>query len=517
MGKIILKIFYIRSGGLKIAVVHKLSISELKTIFHYIGFSCLLLAAALLVPLMVALIYNEPKYFIPFITSAVISALIGILFFKFFKAEIKMTIKCAMIFSTIIWLIASMIGCLPYYLSGELSYLNAYFETMSGFTTTGFTMYANLDAVSFTMQFWRAFSQWIGGIGIILLLLVLFKSTGVDVMRLYTKKVKNKELIALDYSIKSLILIYLLFTGLGIILFKLTGIPVFDSIFYTFTALPTGGFALHNANILFYNSIWVEIVAMIIMMIGATNFALIYTVLKGNWKEYFKDIETKVVYSLIIISTIIVTLVFYYNNVYGNDLLLNFRFALFQMVSAITTTGLQTASYPDILNKWVGVGTFLLTMLMIIGAGSLSTGGGIKWLRFGVLIKGIYLQVKSFMFPSKAVIPTEEIHHVIKISVTDEFIRIISAFVFTYFVIYIISIVIVLIYYPDISMVIFNVASALSNVGINSGIITPFSPTIVKIVFIIDFWMGRLEIFPVLLLIVITINNITNSISKIRK
>lgn len=264
---------------------------------------------------------------------------------------------------------------------------------------------------------------------------------------------------------------------------------------------------MHNTSLLFYNSVWIEIAAMIVMMIGATNFALHYTVLKGNWREYFKDIETKVAYSLIILSTILVTLVLYNNHVYGNDLLLNFRYALFQMVSAITTTGLQTAFYPDLLAKWIGLGTFLLTILMIIGAGSLSTGGGIKWLRFGILLKGISWQVKSFILPGKAVM-AKKIHHVTELKITDDVLRITGAFVFTYFVIYIISVIIVLIYYPDISRVIFEVASALSNVGLGSGIITPDSPAVVKIVFIIDFWMGRLEIWPILLVMVITIQNI---------
>jgi trk system potassium uptake protein TrkH len=380
---------------------------------------------------------------------------------------------------------------------------------MSGFTTTGFSMYSNLDIVSYTINFWRGFTQWIGGLGIIFLLLALLRSTGVDVMRLYLAEGREERLVpSIKHSTRIIVYIYLFFTVIGIILFLAAGMPIFDSIFTTFVSLSTGGFGMHNTSVLFYNNVWIEIAAMIVMMIGATNFALHYTVLKGNWKEYFRDIESKVAYSLIVISTLIVTLVLYSNNVYGHDLLLNFRFALFQMVSAITTTGLQTAFYPDLLSKWIGVGTFLLTILMIIGAGSLSTGGGIKWLRFGVLLKGISWQIKSFILPGKAVM-AKKVHHVTELKITDDILRITGAFVFTYFIIYIISVIIVLIYYPDISRVIFEVASALSNVGLSSGIITPDSPVAVKIVFILDFWMGRLEIWPVLLLIALTINNIT--------
>ncbi len=489
--------------------IHRLSKRELNTILHFTGNVCMLLAVAMLVPLLIALIYNEPRYFIPFIISSIISAVIGVSLVKIFQAEIKMTLKSAMVFSTIIWLVACALGALPYYFSGELSYLNAYFEAMSGFTTTGFSMYSNLDVVSYTINFWRSFTQWIGGLGIIFLLLALLRSTGVDVMRLYLAEGREERLVpSIKHSTRIIVYIYLFFTAIGIFLFLAAGMPLFDSIFTTFVSLSTGGFGMHQTSVLFYNNIWIEIVAMIIMIIGATNFALHYTVLKGNWKEYFRDIESKVAYSLIIISTLIVTLVLYNNNVYGHDLLLNFRFALFQMVSAITTTGLQTAFYPDLLSKWIGVGTFLITILMIIGAGSLSTGGGIKWLRFGVLIKGISWQIKSFILPGRAVM-AKKIHHVTELKITDDILRITGAFVFTYFVIYIISIIIVLIYYPDISRVIFEVASALSNVGLSSGIITPDSPVAVKLVFILDFWMGRLEIWPVLLLIALTINNIT--------
>lgn len=488
--------------------IHRLSRRELKTILHYTGDVCLLLAFAMLIPLIVAFIYNEPKYFVPFIISAIITAFIGLILSKFFKIEKKMTLKTAMIFSTFIWLIACALAALPYYVSGELSYLNSYFEAMSGFTTTGFSMYSNFDVVSYTINFWRGFTQWIGGLGIIFLLLALLRSTAVDVMRLYLAEGREERLVpSIKHSTKIIVYIYILFTFVAVGLFLVAGMPIFDSVFHAFTALSTGGFGMHNNSLLFYNSVWIEIAAMIVMLLGATNYALHYTVLKGNWREYYKDIETKVAFSLIILSTILVTFFLYNHQVYGNDLLHNLRFSLFQMVSAITTTGLQTAFYPDILSKWIGLGTFLITIIMIIGAGSLSTGGGIKWLRLGILIKGISWQVKSFILPGKAVM-AKKIHHVSDLKITDDVIRLTGAFLSTYIIVYLVSVVIVLIYYNDISRVIFEVASALSNVGLSSGILTPNSPALVKIVFIIDFWMGRLEIWPVLLLVAITINNL---------
>lgn len=489
--------------------INRISKKEISTIMHHTGDVCLLLGIAILIPIIISLIYQEPQYIVPFLSAAIVTMLFGAISRKLFKKEGSMSLKVAMVFSTLIWLIVCALSALPYYFSGELSYLNSYFEAMSGFTTTGFSMYSNLDAVSYTMHFWRAFTQWLGGLGIIFLILALLRSTGADVMRLYLAEGRDERLLpSVKHTTRVIVYIYAGFTVLGIILFILAGMPIFDSIFQTFVTLSTGGFGMHNTSILFYNNVWIEIVAMIIMMIGATNFALHFTVIKGNWKEYFKDIETKVAYSLIIISTILVTFMLLKNHIYGTGILENLRFALFQVVSAVTTTGLQTAFYPEILKQWIGLGLFLITLLMIIGAGSGSTGGGIKWLRFGILIKSMVWQVKSFILPGKAIVP-KKIHHVSELNVTDDVLRLVGAFVFTYFMVYIASIIIVLLYYNDISQVIFEVASALSNVGLSSGLITASSPAVVKIVFIIDFWMGRLEIWPVLLLAFITIKNIS--------
>ncbi|MEN6329760.1 MAG: TrkH family potassium uptake protein [Methanobacteriaceae archaeon] len=490
--------------------MNRLSRRELKTIMHYNGGVCLFLGMAMLIPLVVCFIYHEYQYFTPFLSSAIGTIVFGVICLKVFRKETTISLKVAMVFSTIIWLLVCALSALPYYLSGELSYLNAYFEAMSGFTTTGFSMYTNLDGVSYTINFWRAFTQWLGGLGIIFLVLALLRSTGADVMRLYLAEGRDERLQpSIRHTTRTIIYIYGFFTILSIVLFKMAGMDIFDSIFHAFSALSTGGFGMHNTSLLFYHNLWIEIVAMIVMMIGATNFALHYTVLKGNWKEYFKDIETKVAYSLIIIATILVTAMLFKNHVYGADLLLNLRYALFQVVSAVTTTGLQTAFYPDLITKWIGLGIFLITLLMVIGAGSCSTGGGIKWLRFGILMKGMVWQVKSFIFPGKAVM-SKKIHHVTELGLTDDVIRVAGAFVFTYFLIFVTSIIIVLFYYNDFSQVIFEVASALSNVGLSSGLMTPQSPDLVKIVFIFDFWIGRLEIWPVLLLISITLQNVIN-------
>lgn len=486
--------------------VHKLNRNELYSVIHYTGYISILLAIVMLVPVLVALIYKEYSFILPFVYSSIISALFGVVLFKKFDNKKEISLKSAMVFVTVIWLVGSAIAALPYFFSGDLSYLDSYFEAMSGFTTTGFSMY-NLDHASFTINFYRGFTQWLGGIGIIVMALTILSSPGVNIMRMYSAEGRDERLVpSIRHTTRIILYIYLAYTALSIFLFVIAGMPIFDSVFYAFSALSTGGFALQNASIAFYHNIWIEIAAMIIMIIGATNFALHYTILKGNWREYFKDIETKVSWTLLIAGGLLVTLFLYNNSVYGHDIFTSIRYSAFQVVTALTTTGLQTAYPNDITVQWEGLGIFILTLLMIVGAGACSTGGGIKWLRIGILIKGMWWEVKSLILPKNAVIP-KKIHHVNDIKVDETLLRLTGLFVFSYIVIYIISVIIVLLYYPLLHQVLFEVASALSNVGLGSGLITSSSPVVVKLVFIIDMWIGRLEIWPILLFIVILAQN----------
>jgi trk/ktr system potassium uptake protein len=346
---------------------------------------------------------------------------------------------------------------------------------MSGYTTTGFSMYANLDTTAYTMNFWRGFMQWLGGIGIIVLALTILSSPAVNIMRMYSAEGREERILpSIRHTARIIVNIYLLYTAISIILYLLAGMPVFDSVFYTFSSLSTGGFAMHNSSIAFYHNLWIEIVAMVVMIVGATNFALHYTVLKGNWREYFKDLESKVAWPLLIVGTILVAFFLYNTPYYGHNLLLSLRYSVFQVVSALTTTGLQTSSSADITNHYAGMGIFILTILMIIGAGSCSTGGGIKQIRIGLMIKGIWWEVKSLILPRSARI-YRKIHHVKDVKIEDNFLKLTGLFVFTYLFVYIVSVIIILFYYQNVAQVMFEVASAVGNVGLASGLMTASS------------------------------------------
>ena len=485
----------------------KVNRKEFNSIIHYTGYICILLSAILLIPIFVAVIYGETKYILPFIYSSITSLAFGVVFYKLFKHETDLSLKGAMFFSTGIWLVVCAFSALPFYFSGDLSYLDGYFEAMSGFTTTGFTMYANLDTVTYTMDFWRGFMQWLGGIGIIVMALTILSSSNINIMRMYSAEGRDERILpSIRHTSRIIVYIYALYTVIGFILFMVAGMPIFDSIFYTFSALSTGGFAMQNASLAHYHSLWIEIAAIIIMIIGATNFALHYTVLKGNWREYLKDIESKVSWSLIIIASILVGLFLYNTPYYGHDFWLSMRYSVFQVVSAITTTGLQTSSGAEITNQYAGMGIFILTLLMIVGAGSCSTGGGIKWIRIGIMMKSVFWEIKSLLLPQSAKI-SRKIHHVKDVKMDDSIIKATGVFIFIYLGVYIVSVIIIMFYYQNVSQVLFEVASAVGNVGLGSGLMTNTSPYITKIVFIIDFWIGRLEIWPIMLFFAIIIKN----------
>ena len=488
--------------------IDKIKKGEISSLFHYTGFICSFLGLLMLLPIVVSFIYGEYKYILPFIYSSIISMVIGVLFYKFFKKQADLSLRGAMIFATGIWLIACALSALPFYFSGDLTYLDGYFEAMSGYTTTGFSMYVNLDGAAFTMDFWRAFMQWLGGVGIIVLALTILSSPAVNIMRMYSAEGRDERILpSIRHTARIILYIYFLYTIVGIILFILAGMPIFDSIFYTFSALSTGGFAMQNASLAHYHSLCIESVAMIIMIIGATNFALHYTVLKGKWREYFKDIETRVSWPLIIAGTIIVAIVLYQSPYYGHDLLLSLRYSVFQAVSAITTTGLQTSNGDEIIRQYLGLGIFILTLLMIIGAGSCSTGGGIKWIRIGIMFKAVWWEIRSFLLPQSAVI-SRKIHHVKEVKVNDTLLKLTGLFVFVYLLVYTLSVLVTMYYYQNIPQVLFEVASAMSNVGLTTNLMTASSPVIVKLTFIIDMWTGRLEIWPILLLVAIGASNI---------
>lgn len=468
-------------------------VRDVECVGYYTGKTLSFLSLALLVPIIVALIYNETGLIMSFIIPSILSGITGLILCRRFH-ECNMNMKVAMLFSSTIWIVVCLFGALPFILSGQLHFIDAFFEAMSGFTTTGFTMFTNLDVVPYTLQFWRGFTQWIGGLGIVYFLLMLINVSGLNSRLLYTAEGREDRVSpSIHHTVQKVGVIYVILTVLGFIALLAAGMPVFDSVFYVFTALSTGGFALGGLSILQYNSWTIELVTMVIMLLGATNFALIYVSAKRGIRAYFEDVETRLTFAVIAIATIAITAYM------GFD---SFRLVVYQVVSAITTTGLQTSFFPGTLESFGAFGLMVLTLVMIIGASSGSTGGGLKAIRVVTTIKAMYYELKAMTLPESAMFRKSIRHLGTRVNLSDKYVKFTLTFIGLYIMVYIASVLITLTYYNDLPRAMFEVASACSNVGLGSSICVPSSPEYIKILFTIDFWLGRLEIWPVLISVI---------------
>jgi trk system potassium uptake protein TrkH len=300
-----------------------------------------------------------------------------------------------------------LIGLLPYWLSGNIpSYTNAFFETISGFTTTGASILVDIEALPKCMLFWRAVTHWIGGLGIIVISLAIMPIFGFTGMQLYTAEVTglNKEKIhpKISGTAKRLLFIYLAFTVLQSVLLHVAGMSLFDSVCNSLSTVSTGGFCTKNANISYWNSPAIEWIVIVFMIASGINFSLYYFLFKGKIKKFFKDEEVRVYAAIILISTVVVTVsLFNFGQFQFSwaDLHSKFRTSLFTVSSILTTTGFYSVDY----SNWIKVAFFLL-LLSFIGGCASSTSGGVKIIRVLLVFKYCYYEFKRIIHPN-AVFP----------------------------------------------------------------------------------------------------------------
>lgn len=471
---------------------------NIKVVLKNTGKIILLESLLLVGPLIVALIYNEDTWMY-FIESIVISICIGGILNSIPTKESRIYTKDGFLIVSLTWILVSILGALPFYLSGEIpNFIDALFETVSGFTTTGSTILSNVEGLSKGMLFWRSFTHWIGGIGILVFLLAFLpqsKGQNIYLMRAEVPgPVVTKFVSKVNMNARILCLIYIALSMFQVGFLLLGNMPLFDSIVITFGTAGTGGFSITNTSIAAYNSPYIEYVVGIFMIIFGINFNVFYLIYLGNIKEALKSEELKCYLGIITFFTIIITL-----NIIPSYLNIGqaFRNAFFQVGSIITTTGFITADF----SLWPNLSKVLLVLLMLIGACAGSTGGGIKVYRIMVLFKNSIRSLKSIFSPRS----------VYSIKVDDEYIEketvdAIQTYFFVYMAILIFSVIVVSADYIDLIGVFTSVVTCLSNVGPGLGsIVGPvgnFSSlsALSKLTLILDMLAGRLEIFPLILL-----------------
>lgn len=466
---------------------------NIRIVINFLGRILIGFSAIVFLPIIVAIYYNENIY--PFIYSSIISLILGLIFYYFTKPESStLRFKESFAIVSLSWLFIAIIGSIPY-LSVNVNFIDAFFESMSGFTTTGATIFDKPEILPKSILFWRAMTQWIGGLGIIVLFVVIFPIMAKEFLfrAEYSGITLNKLKPRIRETAIVLFSIYMLFTLTEIVTLYLLGVPIFDAITHTFATLSTGGFSTHSESIGFFRKPTIEFTIAIFAIIGGTNFAIPYYLLKGKLKV---DVEFKLYLTILIAATLIVTLLNL--KTFNLNLYESFRYSFFQVASIMTTTGFTTYDF----DKWNDNIKYILLILMFIGGCSGSTSGGLKVGRIYILVKYAIMQIfKSAEPKSVRVIKYGDIP--LKKDIIDNVI----AFFILYIIIFIFSSFILCLSGYDILTSTSAVITCLSNVGPGMGLAgasetySPF-PAHVKLILALNMWIGRLEIYPVLALFV---------------
>ncbi|MCD6355159.1 MAG: TrkH family potassium uptake protein [Prolixibacteraceae bacterium] len=470
-----------------------------KIIIRVLGFLLVVEGVAMLLALAVACFYGEYDVN-AFIISSGINIGIGGLIILATRNAIKNIGKHeGFIIVTLVWIIFSFFGSLPYIFSKAIpNFTNAFFETMSGFTTTGSSILSDIESLPHGILFWRSITQWLGGMGIIVLSLAILPVFGIGGMQLFMAEVPgptpDKISPRIRQTAKTLWGIYLGFTVTEALLLWIGGMSFFDAICHSFTTMATGGFSTKQASIAYWSSPFIQYVIILFMFFAGTNFTLSYIALKGNFKRVFKDEEFKYYGLFILIFTTIISIGLFVSTRMSAEQ--SFRVALFQVVSIITTTGYVTADYL----RWVPVLTILIFALFFFGGSAGSTGGGIKIMRIVLLLKNSYYELRRMIHP-KAVIPVKFNKH----SVDAKIVTNVLAFFMLYFIIFGLSTIIFTFIEPNIDSSMGAVATCLGNIGPGLGNVGPVENFLHIHPFgkwFLSFLMllGRLELFTVLVL-----------------
>ncbi len=444
-----------------------------KVILKSVG-TCLKYASfVFLIPIIVAIIYGEffaiPYFFLSFL----ISLILGFALEKIFYTDRGTRLDEGFVIIALIWLLIALLSTIPFVFVGGTNFIDALFESMSAWTTTGFSL-LDLESVPQSILFWRSFGQWIGGIGIVVLALSgLFKTSNTLYIMEGHERIKPNVINA----VKTIWWIYIFYTIVGIALLLIAGMPPFDSVNHAMTGIATGGMGTHAESIGFYNSQAIEIVMMFIMILGAISFFMHYQLLAGRSKKFFKDIQTITLILLIILAAL---------------LLLPFnplRDSVFHAVSAITSSGFGTQS----LTSWSDYSKSLLVILMIFGGAAGSTVGGLKLNRVLIFFKSIFDNVRKLIKP-RLVFP----RRIFNLIYTEDELQAVLKFTGIYIFFLILGSFILMSQGHSAINSLFQVASAQGNVGLS---VVPDLSIISKLTLIFNMWIGRLEIWAVLVFI----------------
>ena len=470
-----------------------------KTVFFMIGILLVVLGASMLAPYSMQVIYSENSH--SFISSSFITIFIGVLFILAnLEKEFRLNLRQTFLFSTLAWLMVALFGSLPFLLSpNEFSFSEAFFESMSGITTTGATIITDLDNSPKSILLWRAIMQWLGGIGIVVMAITILPLLKVGGMQLFKMEGPDSTEKILPRTVEVATIIistYFILTILCGFFYWSFGMSIFDSFSHSMTTIATGGFSTHNDSIGYFKNSNIEIVASIFIILGSIPFLSYLKFAQGNKKIFFQDVQIRGLIYLLIISVLIRFIYLVFIN-YESNFLDKIRISSFNVISILSGTGYVT----DDFGLWGKFSLIFFLFLMFVGGCAGSTACGIKIFRLQMLIIFLKNYIKKMIYPNSVVINKYNNQ-----KISDPFINSVIVFIFSFLFIFLIIAMLLSISGLDFLTAISGAASAISNVGPGLGdMIGPNGnykeiPDISKWILSIGMLLGRLELFAVLVL-----------------
>ena len=473
---------------------------DFRSIFNILGLLLCIEAIAMTIPLFVDLIYSNEDWK-QFFYSSIVTFFIGlVLFFSFKKEKIKVDVRQAFVLTFFSWILIALFGSIPFiYTSASLSYTDSFFESVSGITTTGSTVITNLDYLQEGIIIWRSILQWFGGIGIIILAMAILQTLqigGMQLLHMEQDDPYEKTLPKINHFIIEIFILYIFLSVICGVLYFIAGMSGFDAIIHAMTTISTGGFSNHNESFAYFNSINIEIISVLFMIIGSLPFVIYLQFIHQQRSALFKDDQIKLF--LLILFFIILLTSFWLTYSKSITFINAFRLASFNITSILTGTGYTNYNF----SNWGSFGLVIMIIIMFVGGCAGSTTGGIKIFRLQILFRGAKSQIKKLTHPH-AIFPMRFNNK----TVNENTYNSIMGFFFMYIFIFIISSVSLSLLDLDFLTSFSAAASAISNVGPGLGnIIGPESTysslnNASKWILSITMLIGRLEIFTILVLL----------------
>ena len=476
---------------------------DFRSVMHIIGLLLCIEAFAMILPLITDLIYGNSDWD-EFFLSSLITFFIGIvLYYSFKKDKMVIKIRQAFVLTILSWIVVAFFASLPFiFTSANLNYTDAFFETISGITTTGATVINNIDNLDHGILIWRSLLQWFGGIGIIILAMAILPTLqigGMQLLHMEQDDPYEKTLPKINQFIIEIFILYTVLTFACGLLYFINGMSGFDAITHAMTTISTGGFSTHNQSFSYFSSVNIEIISILFMIVGSLPFVIFLKFIHGERNSFIKDDQIKLFFIILVILIIITS--FWLNKNYDNSIATSLRLSAFNITSVLTGTGFSTSNF----SQWGSFGVVIMIIIMFIGGCAGSTTGGIKIFRLQLLFRGSKTQIKRLTQPHGVFITSFNGR-----SVTDDTFNSIMGFFFMYILLFILASISLSFYNLDFLTSFSAAASAISNVGPGLGSqIGPHSnysslPDGAKWILSFTMLIGRLELFT--FLVVLSLN-----------